>query len=158
MKIVTQSTVKNEFAGYGEVIKSPEGNPTSQDLTYKFWSNLGNYFIDGQTEIGICTVYKQKANIISGVERHLKTPEILIPIDSPFVLPLLKEGDGEKNMVAFRVEVGEAVVIYEGVWHGACLPINTEAASYFVIFRLNTPHEDVIKKDISPIMIEVQSQ
>ena len=146
---------KSTFKKFGDVVEFPEGVPTSHDSSYRFWSNLSNYFIDGKTEIGLCTVYKQQENIITGLERHLKTPEILIPIDGPFILPLLSEGDEENKMESFLVKVGEAVIINDGVWHGACLPVEKYQSSYFVIFRLNTPNEDVEKKSISPVKIEV---
>jgi ureidoglycolate hydrolase len=155
MKIKALNISKENFVKYGKLVSVPKNKPTSEDATYKFWSNLADYSIDGNTEIGLCTVYKQNDNIITGVERHLETPEILIAIDAPFILPLLMEGESEENMMAFKVDVGEAVVIDNGVWHGACLPVGKETASYFVIFRLNTPAEDVYKKNISPITIEM---
>ncbi|KUO63448.1 hypothetical protein APF79_06665 [bacterium BRH_c32] len=155
MKSIQSKIVdKDNFGKFGEVVKFPTGRTTSQDITYKFWSNIANYKIEGKTEIGICTVYKQDENIIEGVERHLHTPEILIPIDAPFVLPLLKEGEPDDNIESFKVEIGEAVIVNESVWHGACLPVGKDSASYFVIFRLNTPVEDVEKKSISPTLIE----
>lgn len=155
MKIKALNVSKENFEKYGKLVSVPKHKPTSEDATYKFWSNLADYSIDGNTEIGLCTVYRQNESIITGVERHLETPEILIPIDAPFILPLLMEGKSEENMMAFKVDVGEAVVIDNGVWHGACLPFGKETASYFVIFRLNTPSEDVYKKNISPITIEM---
>ncbi|MCK9282250.1 MAG: ureidoglycolate lyase [Melioribacteraceae bacterium] len=154
--IKTKIVDKINFGKFGEVVKFPNGKTTSEDNSYKFWSNIANYKIEGKTEIGICTVYKQNKNIIEGVERHLHTPEILIPIDAPFVLPLLLEGDSEVMMESFKVEIGEAVVVNETVWHGACLPVGKDSASYFVIFRLNTPNEDVEKKSISPTLIEIE--
>lgn len=143
------------FSKYGKIVKSPAGEPTSQANDYKFWSNIADYNIDGETEIGICTVYKQDKNIISGMERHLNTPEILIPIDAPFVLPVLKDGDDESLAEAFRVDIGEAIVIDDAVWHGACLPDGKDTSSYFVIFRKRTPHDDVEKKAISPFEVEI---
>jgi ureidoglycolate lyase len=133
------------FRKYGKVVNVPEGSPTSQDSSYKFWSDIANYKIEGETEIGICTVFKQE-KISDKVERHLNTPEILIPIDAPFILPVLEDGKEKSDMEFFEVGIGEAVVINEAVWHGACLPVNKNESSYFVIFRRNTPGEDVEKR------------
>lgn len=138
------------FSAFGKIVSRPTGLPTSQAADYKFWSDIADYEIHGETEIGICTVYAQPQQRITGLERHLRTPEILIPIDAPFILPLYGE-DG--RVEAFRVDIGEVVVVNTGVWHGACLPVEAPAASYFVIFRKNTPHEDVEKKTISPVDI-----
>ena len=102
--INTKPITEDNFKKFGKVVKSPKGEPTAQAADFKFWSDIANYEIDGSTEIGICTVYKQPKNIINGMERHLETPEILIPIDAPFVLPLLKEGETEEQSKAFQVD------------------------------------------------------
>lgn len=149
--INSKPITEDNFKKFGKVVKSPKGEPTAQASDFKFWSDITNYEIDGSTEIGICTVYKQSKNIIAGMERHLLTPEILIPIDAPFVLPLLKDGESEEQVETFQVGIGEAVVIDKAVWHGACLPVGKEESSYFVIFRKGTPSEDVYKKEIKEI-------
>ncbi len=87
------------------------------------------------------------------MERHLNTPELLIPIDAPFVLPVQLEESADSGVGAFLVNIGEAVVVDRAVWHGACLPVGKRKSSYFVIFRRNTPHEDVQKKVIETVEI-----
>jgi ureidoglycolate lyase len=154
MKIKSEHISPGNFKKFGKVVTAPKGEPTSQAADYKFWSDIANYNIEGDTEVGICTVYKQPKIAISGMERHLRTPEILIPIDAPFTLPLLIDGKSEENAEAFQCNLGEAVVINKGVWHGACLPVGKDKSSYFVIFRKGTPHEDVEKKEIKTIEIE----
>lgn len=142
------------FKKFGKVVKSPKSEPTAQADDFKFWSDIANYDIDGSAEIGICTVYKQPKNIIRGMERHLNTLEILIPIDAPFVLPLIKEGETEEQAEAFQVDIGEAVIIDKAVWHGACLPIGRAESSYFVIFKKDTPNADVYKKEIKEFELQ----
>lgn len=154
MKIKAKHITSENFANFGKAVTAPTKAPTSQAGDYRFWSDIANYHIDGDTEIGLCTVYQQPVMEISGVERHLRTPEILIPIDAPFILPLLLEGQPESAVEAFQVNLGEAVVIDKAVWHGACLPAGKKESSYFVIFRRNTPHEDVVKKNIEKVQIE----
>jgi ureidoglycolate hydrolase len=66
----------------------------------------------------------------------------------------LREGQPVQSAHAFRVEIGEAVVIDPGVWHGACLPVGRDVSSYFVIFRRGTPGEDVEKKQVEPFLVE----
>ncbi|MCU7497331.1 MAG: hypothetical protein HF314_18070 [Ignavibacteria bacterium] len=153
MKINTEHITKENFQKFGKVVTYPEGEPTSQAGDYKFWSDIASYYIDGETEIGICTVFRQPKREITGMERHVDTPEILIPIDAPFILPLLLEGNPEEEAESFLVNAGEAVVINKGVWHGACLPFKVDKSSYFVIFRRRTPYEDVEKKDVGTIEI-----
>jgi ureidoglycolate hydrolase len=146
VKMEVKKISSSGFKNYGSAVTLPKGEPTSQGPDYKFWSDISDYHIDGETEIGICTVYKQENQTIQGVERHLNTPEILIPIDAPFILPVLQDGKEKSELEYFEVGIGEAVVINKAVWHGACMPVGKEESSYFVIFRKNTPHEDVEKK------------
>jgi ureidoglycolate hydrolase len=150
-----KAATPGNFRKFGKVVKPPSGKPASSAKDYKFWPDIADYNIEGETEIGICTVYKQEKNEITGMERHLRTPEILIPIDAPFVLPVLLEGEPENNAEAFWVEPGEAIIINNAVWHGACLPAGREISSYFVIFKKGTPFEDVEKKEIIPVEIEI---
>ncbi|MBN1300171.1 MAG: ureidoglycolate lyase [Melioribacteraceae bacterium] len=144
---------QENFKKFGGIATTPPSTPTSQSLDYKFWSDITSFKINGETEIGLCTVYKQPENILQGMERHLNTPEILIPIDAPFMLPLLLEGDEQDKLEVFKVDVGEAVVINKGVWHGACLPVEVKESNYFVIFKKGTPHSDVEKKTITSTRI-----
>jgi len=149
---VKHITVDN-FKKYGTPVFTPVIKPTAEDITYKFWSDIAHFKITDQTEIGICKVYEQSKPIITAMERHKKTPEILIPIDRPFILPLLANGDSVGQAKIFRVDVGEAVVINAGIWHGASIPFHAEQSAYFVIFRRHTPQDDVEKKEIEPIEI-----
>jgi ureidoglycolate hydrolase len=149
-KKIDNSNIKK----FGYAVVPQKGEPSMQGETFKFWSDIADYHINGETEIGICTVYKQRANEITEIERHMETPEILIPIDAPFILPLLKEGDNDSALEAFKVDVGEAVVIDKAVWHGACFPVGKEKSSYFVIFRKGTPFNDMHKKATNKIEIQ----
>ena len=153
MEIKAKIITTENILSFGKVVVGASGAPTSQASDYKFWSNIMSYEIDGETEFGICTVYKQSESTITGMERHISTPEILIPIDGPFMLPLLIDKDKPEETETFILEVGQAVVINEKVWHGACLPLGKGECSYFVIFKKGTPFNDVEKTEISEITI-----
>lgn len=153
MEIKPKKIIEENFSAFGKIVVGPSGQPTSQAPDYKFWSDIMSYKINGETEVGICTVYKQPSNSIIGMERHLNTPEILIPIDAPFILPLLTDKNKPDESEAFIVEVGQAIAINEKVWHGACIPFGKEECSYFVIFKRGTPHNDVEKTDLPELKI-----
>ena len=156
MAIESIRITAENFSRYGSVVTAPSANPTSEAADYKFWSDLADFHINGETEIGICTVYRQPATTLTGMERHSDTPEILIPIDAPFVVPLLLPEDAPDAIKAFRVEPGEVVIIAAGVWHGACLPVSVPESSCFVIFKRGTPHTDVAKQSFDPVEIQVE--
>ncbi len=140
------------FAPFGWVVQSPTGFPTASDTTFSYWSDLANYHVEGATEIGICTVHVAAPPRVTWMERHDRTPEVLIPIDASFLLPVM---DDHGAIRIFQVDPGEAVVIGEGVWHSACIPLGAPEATYFVIFRRGTPKQDVIKRDVDPVTVAV---
>jgi ureidoglycolate lyase len=150
MKIQSVRISHDNFTRFGSVVIPPADDPTAKGPTFEFWSDIARYRIDGETEIGLCTVSKQDTEVVSVVERHMKTPEILIPIDAPFDLPLVGD-DG--SVSAFRVAIGEAVVVNRGVWHGPCIPVGKKESTYFVIFQRGTPNNDVEKKTIDEVEI-----
>ena len=154
MKLKAVEATPDSFKSYGRVFKIPHSQPLAETQQFRYWSNIAEYTIQGATEIGWCTVFRHAEGAVTGVERHLRTPEILIPVDAPFILPVMKEGDSEENLRAFRVNVGEAIVIGDGVWHAPCIPVGKKKSSYFVIFRKGTPQEDVTKKEIREVLIE----
>ena len=145
--LTPQRATPEAFARFGAVVPAPSAEPTAADATFAYWSDLAHYRIDGETEVGLCTVYRQADPRVTWMERHDRTPEFLIPTDGPFLLPVM---DGDGAVALFRVEPGEAVVISGGVWHSACLPASADSATYFVVFRRGTPREDVTKTDIPP--------
>ncbi|MBN2413076.1 ureidoglycolate lyase [candidate division KSB1 bacterium] len=155
MKIKSNRINKENFNKFGTVIIIPSGYPNAQTEDYKFWSDIGHYQIDGKTEIGICTVFKHALNRVTTMERHKQTPEILIPIDAPFVVPLLSDNDVKTPIQAFQVNIGEGIIINNGVWHGPAIPVGQDQSSYFVIFRLGTPHQDVDELNITPVIIDI---
>lgn len=136
------------FARYGTVARPPGGAPLAATEQFRYWSDAAAFAVDGETEIGYCTVYAADAPV-DWMERHARTPEVLVPIDGPFLLPVMADGAVE----VFRVEPGEAVVIGPGVWHSACRPVDAASTTYFVLFRRGTPHDDVEKTDVAPVAL-----
>lgn len=139
------------FAPYGRVFQPPTSDPLAETDAFSYWSDIASYEIDGETEIGWCVV-RAHDETIDWFERHERTPELLIPVDAPFVLPVMT---ADEKVEAFLVEVGEAVVIDADVWHSACVPADGRtSASYFVIFRRGTPSEDVVKTTVPGFRVE----
>ena len=153
MTIHPRHVTDENFGRYGSVARLPSGDPLAADETFSFWSDVANFSIEGETEIGYCTVYRQNGRVIPWVEKHDRSPELLIPIDHPFYLPVLRPDDPEEDVAVFEASPGEAVVIDAGVWHGACQPAEADEATYFVVFRRGTPQEDVTKRDLSDARI-----
>ncbi len=148
-EIQTERITQEGFSPFGKVVLRPDKPPTAKGEEFEFWSDIASYHLEGETEIGLCTVFRLPGHKVGWMERHHKTPEILVPIDAPFVLPVMRD----RAIRAFRVEVGEAVVLDPGAWHSACLPADKESATYFVIFRRGTPNTDVEKTTTEPVVV-----
>ncbi len=156
MTVQPRRITAKAFARYGETAVLPDDEePLASEEAFSYWSDVSRLKIDGETEIGYCTAFQQEKGEAPWLERHLRTPELLIPIDAPFLLPVLLENESEEQMEVFEVRPGEAVIIDRGVWHGACSPACSDEVTYFVIFRRGTPHEDVIKRDLVNVKISV---
>ena len=148
--VKAQRITSERFARYGKVARLDGTEPLAEGPQFQFWSDVAAFEVEGPTEIGYCTVVDPADQIVNWMERHARTPEVLIPIDWPFILPVMMGEEVE----AFEVHPGEAVVINPDVWHSACLPLGRMEATYFVIFRRGTPHEDVAKQEIGGVRIE----
>ena len=147
--------ITNEnFAAYGSVAQLENQEPLAEESQFSFWSDCASYQIDGETEVGFCTVRSPKDDVVGWMERHERTPEILIPIDWPFLLPVMRNEEVE----VFEVHPGEAVVIDRNVWHSACMPVGRREATYFVIFRRGTPRDDVKKQTIQAVSIDREAE
>lgn len=152
MTINARRVTPDNFAAFGKVVQPSTHDALVSTDFFRYWSDIACYHVEGETEIGYCTAYKNPNALVMWMERHLRTPEVLIPADAPFVLPVMLR-DGE--VAAFRVEPGEAVVLRSGAWHSACIPACSGSASYFVIFRRGTPHDDVDKCEIPIVRINL---
>lgn len=153
MKTVLAERISaSNFARFGSIARLTGQPATAAGATFSYWSDLARYHVAGETEIGVCTVFAQPEPGTNWMERHDQTPEILLPIDAPFLLPVMSN-DGSAEVAVFEVQPGEAVVIGAGVWHSACLPLGADQATYWVLFRRGTPAEDVVKTDIPAVRI-----
>lgn len=153
MLISPKPVTPDSFGPYGEIAERPSGPPTAEGDAFSYWSDVVHYRIDGSTEIGYCSAFPQPDSPVPWVERHARTPELIIPIDGPLALPVM--GDEATELKAFYVEPGDAVIIDNNVWHGACHPAVQNDVTYFVIFRRGTPQNDVSKQELQDVSLDI---
>lgn len=155
MFVKVQKVTHDSFNKYGQVVLLPNYPAPLGTETIKFWPALARYMVNGKTEIGICTCLKRPRKIDS-MERHLNTPEILIPLDDNFLLPIavpsqpVNKGNKlkVKGIQIMNIKKGTAVIMEPGVWHWAVWPENGKSVTYLVLFKLNTPRYDFDKKSL----------
>jgi len=150
VKMITPSS----FAKFGKVADSKIKPPLVDAENLKFWTTIATYTVEGDTEIALCQV-KNSTNSVGMLERHIKTPEILVPIEGDFILPVAPAGNLQdtdeipeaSGVEAFLVHSDQAVVMEKGVWHTAPIPTGKEI-SFFVIFRKETTKQDAVFKKL----------
>ena len=142
------------FAKFGKIADAKIKPPLVDAENLKFWTTIATYTVDGETEIALCQV-KKSVDSVGMLERHVKTPEILVPIEGDFILPVAPVGNLQDSaetpeatsVEAFLVRSDQAVVMERGVWHTAPIPIGKET-SFFVIFRKETTKQDAVFKKL----------
>ena len=155
---IKEATAEN-FQKYGSLVALPDCPAPLGTETVRFWPALAKYLINGYTEMGLCTCLERPRQIES-LERHCQTPEILIPLDDAFLLPVaaaehpVTEGNKlkVKGIRIMKVKRGTAVVINPGVWHWAVWPERRKEVTYLVEFKLNTPKDDFEKSRIKEVI------
>jgi ureidoglycolate hydrolase len=155
-KISSQPTICSSQVGLVVLPDCPA--PLGTD-TVKFWPALTKYAISGETEVGLCTCFGRPRQI-EHLERHQNTPEILVPLDGDFLLPVAAVDQPEtqngvlsaEGVEVIRVKAGTAVVLSSGVWHWAVWPHNRQSVTYLVMFRSHTPNEDLEIKEVKDMV------
>jgi len=97
---------------------------------------------------------KKDSNTLKLMEKHAKTPELIVPIRGNFILPVavsynplnVTESPSAADVEAFYVRSNQALVMNNGVWHSAPFPVRKET-TFFVIFKKETSKNDVVFKN-----------
>jgi ureidoglycolate hydrolase len=154
LTVKAKKLTANSFSKFGKVADAHTVPPLVETENLKFWTTIATYTVDGETEIALCHV-KKSVDFVGLLERHVKTPEILVPIKGDFILPVAPAGNLENSteiteassVEAFLVRSDQAVVMEKGVWHTAPIPIGKET-SFFVIFKKETTKQDAVFKKL----------
>jgi ureidoglycolate hydrolase len=150
LTVKAKKLTASSFSQFGKVADAHTVLPLIETENLKFWTTIATYTVDGETEIALCYV-KKSVDFVGLLERHVKTPEILVPIKGDFILPVAPAGNllDQKEIPealgveAFLVRSNQAVVMEKGVWHTAPIPIGKETV-FFVIFKRETTKQDAV--------------
>ena len=150
-KIKAEELTSENFIDFGVVVNTPKTDPS---LPSGYVPKLATFHIDGEAEIGICTIHKS-AEPVTRMERHLKTMEIFVSIEGDFLLAMSRPevpDDPEdipqaEKVKAFHVREGQTVVMKPGSWHGV---ISLDArCSFLIIFKKDTAKDDLMVKNFA---------
>lgn len=153
--IKAQELSAASFKPFGHVIELPDRNP---DITRDNLSWWGNLFDIPRTDIfslGFLRIYR-KSFVTDALERHIKAPEIFIPIQGTGVMPFAPASPAgeepavpnESALTAFILDGTKGIVINQGVWHSPGLAV-TGQLDFILTVRKETA-DDIDIKMIKP--------
>lgn len=146
------------FKPFGKIIQKPIGlKPTISNEMIELYDldKLVGATFDVKGPIGIGYFETPRRSLAPLLERHVKTPELLIPLEGCSILPIAPasplddpEAVPDPNRVlGFFMSGEEAVFIHPGVWHFIPNAV-TRVASFVVVFRSATAETDLDVKDL----------
>ncbi len=145
-ELFIQYVDKKNFKELGKIIRIPvekEKKPDFESEIIKFYGKLGLINGNRSFELGIC-IFKKRPFIISQLERHVNTQELLYAIDDDFIMPVAPAIDNVPdldNIVAVRVNRSEGVIFERGIWHWVPYPLKDESFT-LVGFAKDTAEKD----------------
>lgn len=91
-----------------------------------------------------CAVRERR---VAKLERHLKTPELLVAMEGDSVLcvapPQEPSGGTLAGLAAVRVRKGQSLILETGAWHWIPFPEGNAPSRFLVVFRSKTGEDDL---------------
>jgi len=151
------------FAEFGDVVAQPERSQDASGPGWRWWAEIAQLpAVQPASALGYLRLEPAPARF-DWAERHMRSRELIVPLDGgclvyvgraehldqPERMPALEE------FQVFRVPAGQAVVLREGVWHGAPLA-DGEPLSALVLLRAGTGGEDTTVVRFPDTPVEIQ--
>ncbi len=134
----------DKFEDYGFYVCEKDNTPLAENARFTYWDQLAKFNLGPMVSAGIVKGHKSDDNVLS-IERHKKTPEILVGLEGDALVLLAKPDNTSseiEGLKAFKIKEGDTVVLHPGTWHS---PPSPAAAScrLLVLFNQGTPAEDI---------------
>lgn len=137
--IKVKKVTKGNFNKYGQLIKEPSKKDwTSSSVDY--WTNLGVIdFKETEVEVNL-GIAKKRSLEFTELERHNRSPEMLIPLGDEIIVPVAT-GEDASEKEAFLISQGEALIFEKGVWHSTPFPTGVKC-KFLILYKKNTIPQD----------------
>lgn len=143
-KITTAS-----IANYGFLLSKERDKPIADNAEIKYWDKISELEMSHTVSTGIVKGFNN-TGIVSKMERHKKTPELLVALDGDALI-LLASADNRFNdsekLNAFYLKQGEALALKKGIWHSVPMPFLKEC-KLLVVFASGTADNDLEIKNL----------
>ena len=149
MEISIQELEGLAFAPFGEVIEAPSHEPDATGPDWQWWAEL-DALPSSDRPYGIGYLQLRPGVLqFDWAERHMRSMEMLIPLGGDCLVyvgpPDHPNEPGRRpnleRFQVFRVRQGQAVILRQGVWHGAPLAPDGPLA-VIVLLLQGTGRED----------------
>lgn len=143
---------RDSFAPFGQLITAPEDVAVEPGAVHG-WARMATTVFSGEVEVGWLKLLHRPAEV-TRMEHHLGTPEMLIPLDVPLLVPVAPADDSPdavpdpEQIEGFVVKPGEALIMDKSGWHWLPFPTEGESGSCLIIFAKDTPDHDLLIRDL----------
>jgi ureidoglycolate hydrolase len=154
MKIKVDVLSAKKFQPYGDVLSETKDQPMADDDVITYYGQISKIAFGKLVSTGFLLGHK-RALVTNKLERHAKTPEVLVALENDaIILAALSEPDGDsvKDISAFYVKQGQAVVLNKRTWHWTPFPTTAETCKFLVMFNDQTEFEDLTIKDLEEVI------
>lgn len=151
--IKVEKLSKESFAPYGEYYQmdAPDGHALCGEI-HRFYPDRVTACQQGNVGFSAITVKKPKAMLISQIEYHTTTAELIMPLNDDMILHVAQPSAGTpitEQTKAFLVPKHTLIKMNACVWHLAPLPANVEELSALIILPECTYMNDCKVVDLS---------
>jgi ureidoglycolate lyase len=155
-KLAIEELTPDAFAPYGAVVEQPDARADASGHGWAWWGETQLLaHADRPYGVGYLDLEAGKLQF-DWAERHSESIEVIIPLGGDCLIYVGSPGDAPDwdRFRVFRLCSGQAVVLNQGVWHGAPLALEHDLKA-LVLLRQGTGAEDVQKaeRDSGPVEI-----
>jgi len=163
MKLAVLDLTPEVFAPFGSVIEGPERPHDAAGPGWRWWGEIALLAGDGRP-YGVGYLDLEPADLVfNWAERHMQSMELLVPVGGDCLVyvgpPDNPEVPGQmpplERFRVFRVRQGQAVLLREGVWHGAPMALD-RPLKVIVLLHQGTGERDgyLVRFEDTPVSVE----
>ena len=143
-------TLKNEnLEKYGIFIKKPEALCTDGGSYHSYWHKTNmEFFNDKKLTMGYLNIERHE-RVLRELECHPNFAEIFVTVNGSGVIALSQTGETD-DIQFFRMEKGDALLIYPVVWHK--LPVPDGDRIGFLMLVPEMILSDIVKREVNPVV------
>lgn len=143
MKI--QPISPDNFSEFGSILNEYPFVPLdpNEEFTWKDMSGDLKMFSPSCTGQLNC---RFRDKVLKKVERHLKTPELMVALKGDSLLCVAKatlDAPQEQDVRCFEVKEGTVLMMNTAVWHWIPYPLQEPGSEFLVLFRDGTGADDL---------------